>query len=173
MDQTLIKTAHYHAAFVTRINALPEQCLHDLLRQYGLELKLTRFKKIPGRYWGEDEAGLIENHVYAKRVTPVHSLLHECCHYVCMPPARRELLHTNAGGDYDEENAVCYLQILLAEFLPEYGSRAMLRDMDAWGYSFRLGSAGRWFREDAADARNWLLLEGIINSEDRPTWDKR
>ncbi len=29
----------------------------------------------------------------------------------------------------------------------------MCRDMDEWGYSFRLGSAANWFAEDAEDAR--------------------
>jgi hypothetical protein len=34
--------------------------------------------------------------------------------------------------------------------------------MDAWGYTFRLGSAARWFAEDADDARRWLLARGLI-----------
>jgi len=36
--------------------------------------------------------------------------------------------------------------------------------MDAWGYSFRLGSAKAWFERDADDARDWLAGEGIIDS---------
>jgi len=28
--------------------------------------------------------------------------------------------------------------------------------MDAWGYSFRLGSARAWFENDAEDAIGWL-----------------
>ncbi len=28
--------------------------------------------------------------------------------------------------------------------------------MDAWGYSFRLGSTRAWFEGDAQDARAWL-----------------
>jgi hypothetical protein len=35
--------------------------------------------------------------------------------------------------------------------------------MDEWGYSFRLGSAARWFAEDAEDARAWLLEQGLID----------
>ena len=30
-------------------------------------------------------------------------------------------LDTDAGGDYDEENGVCYLQILLADEIPGFG----------------------------------------------------
>jgi hypothetical protein len=38
----------------------------------------------------------------------------------------------------------------------------MLRDMDAWGYSFRLGTAAEWFELDAEDARNWLVSRGWL-----------
>jgi len=41
--------------------------------------------------------------------------------------------------------------------------------MDAWGYSFRLGSTRTWFEGDAADARQWLRDHGVIDDEDRPT----
>ena len=34
--------------------------------------------------------------------------------------------------------------------------------MDAWGYSFRLGSTAAWFERDASDARDWLLQAGVI-----------
>jgi len=37
--------------------------------------------------------------------------------------------------------------------------------MDAWGYSFRLGSTRAWFEEDAADARDWLVRHGILGRE--------
>jgi hypothetical protein len=37
--------------------------------------------------------------------------------------------------------------------------------MDGWGYSFRLGSAARWFAEDAEDARAWLLDQGLIDAQ--------
>ena len=70
-------------------------------------------------------------------------------------------LHTDAGGEITEECAVCYWSIVLAAALPQFGSARMLADMDAWGYSFRLGSAQRWFEEDAGDARVWLLAHGL------------
>jgi hypothetical protein len=31
-----------------------------------------------------------------------------------------------------------------------------MADMDAWGYSFRLGSTRAWFEADAEDAREFL-----------------
>ena len=40
----------------------------------------------------------------------------------------------------------------------------LLADMDAWGYSFRLGSARRWFEEDAADASAWLTQRGLLDA---------
>jgi hypothetical protein len=86
-----------------------------------------------------------------------------------MDSERRRGLNTDAGGDYDEENAVCYLQILLAAHLPPLDPARMMADMDAWGYSFRLGSARRWFEEDAEDARHWLQQHGLIEADDTPT----
>ena len=101
---------------------------------------------IPGSFWGDDEAGLIDNRLYARCDTPLHSILHESCHYICMDDRRRAALHTDAGGDYEEENAVCYLQILLAEKINGYSAEGCMLDMDRWGYSFRLGSARAWPR---------------------------
>ena len=36
-----------------------------------------------------------------------------------------------------------------------------MRDMDDWGYSFRLGSTEAWFEADAEDARAWLDRAGL------------
>jgi hypothetical protein len=128
---------------------------------------------IPGSWWGECEAGLKGTGVYARADTPLHSVLHEACHYVCMTVPRRAVLDTDAGGDHDEENGVCYLQVLLAGEIPGFGRARMLADMDAWGYSFRLGSARAWFEQDAHDARDWLRRHALIDLEDRPTWRLR
>lgn len=148
--------------------------LATLLARYGLTLvSVVSGENIPGSFWRDSEAGLIGATVYAHSDTPLHSVLHETCHYVCMDSIRRRVLHTNAGGDHAEENAVCYLQILLAEHLPALGRERMLADMDAWGYSFRLGSAQRWFEEDAADARDWLHCEQLIDAENNVTWRVR
>lgn len=124
---------------------------------------------IPGSYWGDSEAGLIGNRVYCRPDTPLHSVLHESCHYICMDDERRARLDRDAGGDYDEENAVCYLQILLADQLPGVGSDAICRDMDSWGYTFRLGSAHAWFEQDAEDAREWLREKGVIDADGKVT----
>jgi hypothetical protein len=45
--------------------------------------------------------------------------------------------------------------------------------MDAWGYSFRLGSARAWFEEDADEARGWLQRHGLTDGAGRPTWSVR
>ncbi|MFU8878218.1 MAG: hypothetical protein ACNA7E_08760, partial [Wenzhouxiangellaceae bacterium] len=141
---------HAPAPQVTRWNEADRHAIGRLLAGYGLEVvEAPAGQPIPGSYWGDDEAGLIGNRVYVRPDTPVHSVLHEACHYICMDDRRRAGLHTDAGGDYDEENAVCYLQILLAGKIEGYGSEACMRDMDAWGYSFRLGSARAWFEHDA------------------------
>jgi hypothetical protein len=117
---------------------------------------------IPGSFWGEPEAGLIGGTLYVRADTPVHSALHEAAHWLCMDEARRQVLDRDAGGDFAEEDAVCYLQILLADQVPGMGRERMCADMDAWGYTFRLGSSARWFDSDAEDARQWLYRRGLI-----------
>ncbi|WP_167752472.1 hypothetical protein [Thiorhodococcus mannitoliphagus] len=145
-----------------------------MLGRFGLSfVQLEDAEPIPGSYWGDFEAGLIGDRLYARRSTPLHSILHEACHWICMDAERRARLHTDAGGDYAEEDAVCYLQILLADAIPGAGRDRMLRDMDDWGYSFRLGSARAWLEQDAEDARDWLLAHGLIDARERPTWRAR
>ncbi len=151
------------ASGVLRLQQLTDDALPRLLKRYGLQLQPTAHdEEIPGSFWGDEEAGLIDNRVYARADTPVHSILHESCHYICMDEQRRSALHTDAAGDYDEENAVCYLQIVLADDIPQLGRQRMFKDMDAWGYSFRLGSAQAWFEQDAEDARQWLQTHGLL-----------
>ena len=152
------------------LNGIDRVELVLLLERYGLDLVLVAPEQvIPGSYWGEREAGLIGGKIYARLDTPLHSVLHETAHFACMAPERRAGLDTDAGGDDAEESAVCYLQILMAESLPNAGAQRMCRDMDEWGYSFRLGSAARWFAEDAEDARRWLEQHGLIDAAGRIT----
>ncbi len=121
---------------------------------------------IPGSYWGEPEAGLVGKQLYLRPDTPVHSALHEACHWICMDDARRAGLHTDAGGTDTEENAVCYLQCLLAEQLRGYSRAQVFADMDAWGYNFILGSAAAWFAGDVDDAVRRLLQQELIDAAD-------
>ena len=146
-----------------RIDAPMLDALRRLLAPYGLVIRCgAADTPIPGSYWGGSEAGLIGDTLHLRPDTPLHSALHEAAHWVCMSPERRALLDRDAGGDPAEENAVCYLQILWADALPGVGAERLMADMDAWGYSFRLGSAARWFREDADDARDWLATRGLL-----------
>lgn len=159
---------------VMTVAELPFMALQQLLQSYGLALQLVEPPAtIPGSYWGDSEAGMIGHSIYIRPDTPMHSFLHETCHVICMDTARRQALHTDAGGETSEEDAVCYLQILLAEVFPEFGKERALSDMDHWGYTFRLGSAKRWFEEDAADARQWLLEYGLITQQNQPIFKLR
>jgi len=147
---------------ISRYSDCDPSALVQLLARFGMTIRQeTGDKPITGSFWGGQEAGLVGNTLVLRSDTPLHSILHETCHYICMDEIRRGGLDTDAGGDYDEENAVCYLQILLADEIPGFGRDKMLEDMDAWGYSFRLGSAKAWFEQDAEDARDWLLRHSL------------
>lgn len=133
------------------------------MRDHGLQVvELGSNDPIPGSYWGAPEAGLIDDRLFVRPDTPLHSALHEACHFICMDATRRATLHTNAGGDDVEEVAVCYLQVLLADRIADYSRDAIFADMDAWGYNFILGSARAWFERDAEDARRWLEKRALI-----------
>ena len=134
-----------------------------LLAGYDLKLELLPHDaEIPGSYWGAPEAGLIGSTVYARADTPVHSLLHETCHLIVLPPERRAAVHTDATDSIDEENAVCVLQALLGDQIPGVGRHRILDDMDRWGYTFRLGSARAYFEQDADDAFDWLRQRNLL-----------
>ena len=134
-----------------------------LLARYGIAIeRIGDDVPIPGSYWGEPEAGVIGGKVYARRDTPVHSLLHEACHLIVVPMDRRDRIHTDASDSQAEEDSVCYLQIVLADTLLDVGRERLMRDMDEWGYTFRLGSAAAWFDHDAQDARAWLSERGLL-----------
>jgi hypothetical protein len=147
---------------VTLLSEIGIDALRELLQAHGLRLELhPPGAPIPGSYWGEPEAGLVGNILHLRADTPVHSALHESCHFICMDEARRRGLHTDAGGTDTEENAVCYLQALLAPRLPGYSREKLFADMDGWGYHFILGSAAAWFAHDSVDAREWLEKRGL------------
>lgn len=129
----------------------------SLLAGFGLTLhQVAAGEKIPGSYWGEPEAGIIGCNVYVRDDTPVHSMLHEACHLIVLPAEKRATVHTDATDSVAEEDATCYLQIVLAGRIPGVGSARLMADMDAWGYTYRLGSTRAWFEGDAEDARQWL-----------------
>ena len=135
-----------------------------LLHRFGLSLRrVVDGEPIPGSYWGECEAGIIGNTVYARGDTPVHSLLHEAGHLIVLPPERRASVHTDATDSIPEEDAVCVLQGLLGDALPGVGRDRVLADMDTWGYTFRLGSARAYVDRDAEDAWAWLQARGLVD----------
>jgi len=150
------------SSIMLRLGDIDTKPVIALLLENDLEfVEVDDGDAIPGSHWGDEEAGLIGSRLYARKDTPVHSLFHEACHYFLMDQSRRANLHTDAGGTSSEENAVCYLQICLAARFAEIGDQRMCRDMDSWGYSFRLGSARAWFKEDADDAIEFLKAGGF------------
>ena len=139
-----------------------------LLARYGLQLaRVADGEAIPGSYWGDCEAGLIGTSVHARADTPVHSLLHEAAHLIVLPPERRAAVHTDATDSIEEEDAVCVLQALLGDALPGVGRDRILADMDAWGYTFRLGTAKAYVEQDADTAWQWLATRGLVDPATR------
>jgi len=176
MNESIVQSSQ-NAGDTDRVLRLEDVALarvESLLTVYGLSLKtIAPNEEIPGSFWGDEEAGLIGDKLVARVDTPLHSILHETCHYICMDKTRRDGVHTDAGGDYDEENAVCYLQILLADHIDGFDRNRMFEDMDRWGYTFRLGSARAWFERDAEDALAWLIQHGLVNRQQQPSWTLR
>lgn len=159
---------------VLTVADVPMECIESLLARYGLNLVRQRAgSAITGSFWGDVEAGIVGLDVFVRDDTPIHSLLHEACHTICMTGERRTRLDRDAGGDDLEEAAVCFLQVLLADHLDGVGRDRLMQDMDAWGYSFRLGSTASWFASDADDARKWLIKKGLINDSGKPTFRLR
>ena len=153
---------------VIRVADFNRETIRKLLLDFDLEFcAVDDNTDIPGSFWGDEEAGLIGHSLFYREDTPIHSILHETAHYICLDGDRRRRLDTNAGSDIAEENAVCYLQILLARKLANYGEDRLFIDMDRWQYSFRLGSASRWFYEDAEDAKHWLIEQNLISDTDQ------
>src|SRR4249919_389178 len=139
-----------------------------LLGGYGLQLvHVDDGAPIPGSYWGEPEAGLVGATVFARGDTPVHSLLHEAAHLIVLPAERRASVHTDATDSVAEEDAVCVLQSLLGDAIPGVGAARVFADMDAWGYTFRLGSAREYVERDASDAWQWLHDRGLADAGTR------
>ena len=159
---------------VLRCGAIDPDRIALLLGRYGLaSVPVAASGEIPGSFWGPPEAGLVGDRIYWRADTPAHSLLHELAHVVCMSPARRDRLDTDAGGSDIEECAVCYLEVLLADELEPFDASTCLGDMDRWGYSFREGSARAWFCGDGREAREWLTHFGLIDANGRPLWRLR
>ena len=151
---------------VFRVGDLRLKALTSLMARFGLSLTLVDDgAPIPGTFWGEPEAGVEGDNVYIRLDTPLHSLLHEASHIICMDGTRRRSLVRDAGGDDLEEAAVCYLQVLLSDLVSGVGRDRLMRDMDTWGYSFRLGNTRAWFDGDADDARDWLVEHGITDPD--------
>ena len=99
-----------------RVSDVPRNILTGLLQKFGLDLVLQgQGDAIRGSFWGDSEAGIVGRTVYVRADTPVHSLLHETSHVICMTENRRNGLDRDAGGDDLEESAVCYLQVLLTD----------------------------------------------------------
>ena len=156
---------------VLTVDDIGQQHLADLLNRYGLGFVVQGVgEDITGSFWGDSEAGVVGRTVFVRPDTPVHSFLHETCHIICMDGARRDGLDRDAGGDDLEESAVCYLQVLLSDFIEGAGRERIMRDMDSWGYSFRLGNTRDWFDSDADDAREFLLNHELIDDSGEPAF---
>ena len=156
---------------VLTVNDVGREKLVALLARFDLGLVVQPDDaSITGSFWGDSEAGVVGRSVFVRSDTPVHSFLHESCHVICMDGERRDGLDRDAGSDDLEESAVCYLQVVLADYIEGAGRDRLIADMDAWDYSFRLGNTREWFENDAEDAREFLVNHGLIDLSGEPTF---
>lgn len=152
------------------VGELAPHSLEHFFGPWGVEVAwVAAGEAIPSSYFGAPEAGICGDTLFVRADTPVHSALHEGFHLVCAGRERRATIDGDAGdGDFVEEVAVCYLQLATAAELPGFNFERACRDMDAWGYTFRVGSAARWFAEDAEDAIAWLRDRGLLDTAGNP-----
>ena len=156
------------------LNNTPNDELTPILNPYHLLLEQVKVgEEIPHSFWGAPEAGRLGSKLYARPDTPVHSILHETAHFICMEPTQRTSDEIDAKGSAIEECACCYLQIVLSDYIAGVGRNSLMQDMNQWGYSFRLGSAQRWFSADSEDAQQWLVKNQILTTSLQPTWQLR
>ena len=156
---------------VLTVADIGHEVLSEFLGRFDLELIVQPTDEvITGSFWGDSEAGIVGHSIFVRPDTPVHSLLHESSHVICMDGDRRSRLDRDAGGDDLEESAACYLQIVLADHIAGVGRERVMADMDTWGYSFRLGSTRAWFENDAEDAKKFLLNHNLIDTSGKPTF---
>ena len=159
---------------VLRCAALNPSALDAWVAARGMQLNwVAADTAIPGSYWGDEEGGLIGDRLHVRPDTPVHSLLHELAHWLCMDAERRATVDTDACGSDTEEHAVCYLQALLAPTVPGYSRARLFADMDAWGYHFIQGSAAAWFDTDSDDALAYLRTHGLVDAAGAYTGGRR
>ena len=79
--------------------------LSEFLGRFDLDLIVQSTDEvIAGSFWGDTEAGIVGHSVFVRPDTPVHSLLHESSHVICMDGDRRSRLDRDAGGDDLEES---------------------------------------------------------------------
>ena len=72
------------------------------------------------------------------------------CGFVLVDECLPDYVFNNLGFDCED--------FLAGPFTDE-----CMEDMDDWGYTFRLGSAKKWFEDDAEDARSWLVERNLLN----------
>ena len=158
-----------------RINGIDRVALAMLLARYGLELTLVAPQEvIPGSYWGDSEAGLIGHRIHARLDTPLHSVLHEAAHSICMTPERRAGLDTDAGGD--DAGGVRRVLSAGAAGRCAAGGRAASGCSATWTSG---ATASGWAaqqpgsNQDADDARAWLVKHGVLDAQCRVTYANR
>ena len=166
--------SHRQNVAMRRLNNISPMAVSALLSRYQLQIsQVAADCAIPYSFWGTPEAGRNLSTLYVRADTPIHSILHEAAHYICMPAAQRDHAQIDAMGSTAEENACCYLQIVLADHIQDMSRHILMHDMDQWGYSFRLGSTARWFYADSTDTRQWLIEQQILSFDNQPTWKLR
>jgi hypothetical protein len=62
---------------------------------------------------------------------------------------------------------------VLAGHIDAVGCDRLMQDMDTWGYSFRLGSTRAWFEQDADDAIEFLINQGLLTENGEATFKLR
>ena len=132
---------------VLQVSDVESDIVDQFLGRYGITLEVVPdAAPITASFWGEPEAGIVGRQVFVRGDPPVHSMLHEACHIICMSAERRDSLYRDAGGNDLEESAVCYLQVVLADSMVGVGrARLMCLSCEFWGEYNTISIITGWF----------------------------
>lgn len=110
-----------------------------------------------GSFWGDEEVGIIGIIVYVCGDMLVYLLLYEVCYLIVLLLECCVVVYIDVIDLIEEEDVICYLQIVLVDVFLGVGCDWLMVDMDVWGYLFWFGLICVWFEQDVENVCQFLF----------------